>query len=52
MLIEPMARPFCTPRKVFTLPSPRDSSRVTIPAARRDRAGQPYPVIAPPTTPS
>ena len=35
MLIEPMARPFCTPRNVLTLPSPRDSSRVTMPWARQ-----------------
>ena len=27
------------------LPSPRDISTVTIPAARRDRPGQPYPSI-------
>ena len=52
MLIEPMARPFWTPRKVLTLPSPRDSSSVTMPAASRDSPGQPYPVIAPPPTPS
>ena len=43
MLIDPIARPFCTPRKVLTLPSPRDSSSVTMPAASRDRPGHPYP---------
>ena len=40
-LIEPMARPDCTPRKVLTLPSPREISSVTIPAASGDRPGQP-----------
>ena len=51
-LIEPIARPDCTPRKVLTLPSPRDISTVAIPAARRDRPGQPYPSIVDPTMPS
>ena len=33
--IEPMASPDWTPMNVFTLPSPRDISSVTIPAASR-----------------
>ena len=39
--IEPIVRPDCTPMNVLTLPSPRDISRVTMPAASRDRPGQP-----------
>ena len=39
--IEPIVRPDCTPMKVLTLPSPRDISRVTMPAASRDRPGHP-----------
>ncbi len=39
--IAPIASPDCTPRKVLTLPSPRDISRDTIPAASRESPGQP-----------
>ena len=51
-LIVPMASPDWTPRNVFTLPSPREISRLTIPAASRDSPGQPYPWIVEPTIPS
>lgn len=39
--IEPIDSPDCTPMKVLTLPSPRDISRVRMPAASRDSPGQP-----------
>ena len=51
-LIVPMASPDWTPRNVFTLPSPREISRLTMPAASRDSPGQPYPWIVEPTIPS
>ena len=41
MLIEPMARPDCTPKNVLMLPSPRDISSDAIPAANGERPGQP-----------
>ena len=47
-----MVRPDWTPRKVLTLPSPREISSDTMPAASRDSPGQPWPEIVEPTTPS
>ena len=47
-----MARPPCTPMKVDTDGSPRDSSMEIIPSVSGDRPGQPYPVYWVPAMPS
>jgi hypothetical protein len=50
--IAPMARPEWTPKNVLNDPSARASSRATIPDARRESPGHPWPSMIPPTTPS
>jgi hypothetical protein len=48
MAIVPIARPEWTPKNVLRLPSPRDISIATSPAATWLIPGQPYPSMAPP----